>query len=227
VGLGLLPGTAQAGLVTFEYSDVLSGDVPRGSSPWLTATFSDGPAANEVRLTLAAAGLSRGEFVSTWLFNLDPDLDPRWLRITPTDGLDPSRIRERADRFRRGGARFDVAISFPTEHRDRFDGDDTSELLISLRAGAPPFALTPESFAFTSQDGRERTLARALTQPRALFTAAHIQGIERCDDDDSAWVTADPALQPPGEPVPEPGTLLLVGSGVLGLAGLCRRRVRG
>jgi hypothetical protein len=58
-----------------------------------------------------------------------------------------------------------------------------------------------------------------------LYTAAQIRGIGGWDDD-SDWVTAKPTLQPPQEPVPKPGTLLLVASGLLGLGGLRWRRGR-
>jgi hypothetical protein len=226
LGVGCLPGIAEAGLVTFEYNQVYSGAEPRGDGPWLRATFSDGTEADEVRLVLEAGGLSGREFVSTWLFNLAPDLDPDDLSIVRVGGLSPSRIRTGENDFNRGGARFDVLISYPTRNGPRrFDEDDYSEFLITWRAGAPALPLTPESFDFTSPGRREfeeRTWMH--TRTRSLYTAAHIQDIRRCDDDDSGWVTADPALQPPDEPIPEPGTLLLVGSGVLGLAGVRRRR---
>ncbi len=158
--------------------------------------------------------------MSTWLFNLDPSLDPNQLSIVPIGGAPPSRVRVDENEFNHAGARFDLAISFPDQRHDRFDGGDASEFLISWRRGAPVLPLTPESFDFTGAGSRER--GRARTRP--LFTVAHVQGVEWCDEDDSAWVTALPALQPPPEPIPEPGTLLLVGTGLLRLAGLRRRR---
>lgn len=226
--LACLPGTAAASVVTFEYTEVFTGDTPSGDRPWLRATFSDGPEADKVRLRLEAGGLSRGEFVSKWLFNLDPALDPDDLSIARVAGLSPSQVRADENDFNHGGARFDLSISFPDRHRDRFDADDFSELLISWRPGAPSLPLTPESFAFLTPGSRGRF--RSIVHAPTLYTTAHIQGIVCCDDDgdddDSSWVSADPALRPPDEPVPEPGTLLLVGSGVLGLAGLRRRRGR-
>jgi hypothetical protein len=212
LALVLLPGTAQATILTLEYTDKWTGATPHGESPWLTATFSDeGMGANQVKLVLEAGGLSRGEFVSAWLFNLDPDLDPRRLKIDPLPGLKPSRIREGDDRIRRGGAWFDLEIDFPTSHKGRFDQDDSAAFVISWISwpkGSPAPALTPESFDFTSSG------------KLALFTGAHIQGIGWCEDE-SGWVSGQP-IPTPVEPVPEPGTLLLVGSGALGLASLRR-----
>jgi hypothetical protein len=212
-GLALVASRAPAAVLTFDYTFAYSGSDPSGTPPWLRATFTDGSSANEVSLRLEGLDLPRGEFVTSWLFNLDPRLDAERLVVEPTGGLAPARIRAGENDFNRGGARFDLLVAFPTRHGPgRFTDGDVSELRISWSGDDPLFPLTAASFAFDSAGSR------------AIEASAHVQGIGWCDA--SGWVGANGALEPPDEPVPEPGTLLLVGSGLLGL-GRTRRRQRG
>ncbi|MEJ5366539.1 MAG: hypothetical protein WHS86_15700 [Desulfosoma sp.] len=58
----VLGHAALASTVTVGLQAVVTGDAPRGSAPWLVATFEDDGNGN-VKLTLTAPGLATGEFV--------------------------------------------------------------------------------------------------------------------------------------------------------------------
>ena len=216
--LTLCAGYGEAGVVTFEYTaEYTGGASPQGTSPWLRATFSnEGLGSNQVKLTLETPGLVGNEFVTKWLFNVDPAFDPIGLVFSHQGGLAPSNIDPDADKVNPG--KFDLGIYFPTANDapGRFTGGQSSELLIEWFGGGPlgpigpdsppPLTLLPESFLFVAAGNRD------------LLTGAHVQGI--AVPPGSGWVTGGPET-----PVPEPATLVLIGSGLLGLA-VRRRRSR-
>jgi len=207
--LALVDAPALAGVVTFDYAIEFSGGAsPEGPVPWLRATFTD--VDGSVTLDLTALNLSGTEFVSKWLFNLDPALDPDSLSIAYEDGVVPDSIEtEMDDLHGAGGTRFDVLFSFPTSHGPgRFDAGDHSTFLITWTGLGSP--LSASSFSFlTSEHGLG-----------PLLSAAHVQGIGEADD--SGWVAPSEET-----PVPEPGTLLLLGTSLLGVARYVRRRTGG
>lgn len=213
--VGLWASSGEASVVTFDYVAEYTGAPPSGTPPWLVATFSnDGLGANQVKLTLETPGLVGSEFVTKWLFNVDPVFDPIGLVVTYVSGVVPSNVDADADDVNPGG--FDLGIFFPTANNGgRFTGGLSSELLIEWFGGGPlgpaepglfPIepTLVPESFLFTASGNRD------------LYTGAHVQSIPTSPG--SGWVTGGPET-----PIPEPATLVLIGSGLLGLAAKRRR----
>jgi hypothetical protein len=213
----LLSATAgEANPLTFNYTaEYTGGTSPTGPPPWLQATFSD-HAQNQVLLHLEALQLSGTEFVTTWLFNLDPALDPGNLTVDPYGGsVVHSSYDTGADQFNRGSARFDLRIDFPTANNGgRFGPGDSSDLLLTwsppMGPGLPPLSSGASfgvpSFSFLSGGNL------------SIPASTHVQGIPTGTG--SGWLT------PTGQPIPEPGTLVLIGSGLLGLAARRRRSSR-
>ncbi len=198
-----LSSVASGAVVSFDLSTEFSGATPPvGASPWLNATFDDEGSSGSVILTLTTTNLTDTEFVSEWMFNLDPGLDPADLDFsspTTTGGFDDPGIGKVADAFKADGAGyFDIKMNFATGGGldARFGVGDAVEYTItgidSLTAGSFDFLCTPAGHG-------------------PFPTAAHVQGIG--GDEDSGWTTA-----------PEPASAVLLLSG--GVLAIFRRRRR-
>ncbi|MHC4986094.1 MAG: PEP-CTERM sorting domain-containing protein [Planctomycetota bacterium] len=205
VALLLLTTGANASILTYDLSVEFSGATPpAGASPWLRAVFDDGGSPGSVTLTLTTPNLVATEFVSHWMFNLDPVLDPTSLIFSapikvgsftsPTVNLGVNAYQ--AD----GDGKYDIDLAFDTSDGlpTRFGVGDAATYLIT---GIP--TLTASSFNFLS-------LPAGGHGP--FETAAHVQGIGPLGAN-SGWIT-----------VPEPATMSLLGIG--GALGLIRRRRR-
>lgn len=182
----------------FEYS---GGTPPAGAAPWVRATFDDGGGSGSVTMKLDALNLTGSEFVSKWLFNLDPALDPALLNFSVQSSTGafatPSALTG-IDAFgAAGNTKFDILVDFAVAPpADRFTAGDSITFQIT---GIP--TLTAHSFSFLSIPGGKGP----------YISAAHIQGIGP-GGGDSGWIAV----------VPEPGAAAIF-LGVLVLARRARR----
>ena len=186
--------SARGDVVSFDLSVEFSGATPPASeAPWLTATFDDGDTAGSVTLTLDTTGLVDSEYVSDWMFNLDPTLDPTDLIFslqTKTGSFDDPTISTGVNSFRADGSGyFDIQFTFATAKAKRFGvGESVAFVITGIDS------LTAGSFDFLCTDA----------SPGPYPTAAHVQSIG--ENEDSGWTT-----------IPEPATLtvLFCGGGLM------------
>ena len=200
----VLPG--QAATLNLSLGTSFPGDDkpdPDGTGPWLNAFFDDQGTSGSVLLTLDA-NLTDPNKVGLWYFNLDPLFDPNALSFTVQGSstapvattINTSYNKEKAD----GDGYYDIEFAFPKSSDNPFDNSDSITYLITSTTDG----IVAESFNFFSEpSGGEGT----------WLTAAHIQDI---------------SLVPPGSTwigtVPIPASVLLLGSGLIGLVGFRRKK---
>jgi hypothetical protein len=199
--------SAQATTLTFGLDYEFSGATPpEGTAPWITATFDDSYGGlNTVLLTMSADNLIDNEFIGEWLFNFDDSFDVTQLSFTPVGGTPDYDIYTGIDAYKADGdGYFDIRFDFPPppgNSPNKFTAGETVVYDITYISSIDVYA-----FDFLSAPGGGQG---------TYYFAAHIQGIG-IDDEDSGWI---------GTPVPEPSTVLLVGTGLLGMIAFGRKRL--
>lgn len=197
------PGVKALGL---GLDQVYSGGGFSGQAPWITLDFSDA-GLNRVLLTVTASGLVSPEFASRIDFNYNPDKELSNLVFTLQGGVAFTGYSFDENGIHAGPIHtFDIELKYATANKGgRFGAGSVSTILISSVLASDNLSALDFGFATPYGGG-------------AYYAAAHAQGL--AGSPGSAWIGTD---QPPPVPNPEPGTMLLMGAGVIGAA-LARRR---
>jgi len=212
---------AQADKIKFDLNFEFSGATsPAGTPPpWLTATFDDGNEAGSVTLTMEATNLTGAEHVKGWYFNFESsDIVVKFLEIDYSSGNYATVLQNplgpqdyKAD----GDGLFDLLFEFPEENNpnDPFDsrfgvGDTTVFTILGTN-------ITVNSFNLLSETKNKNKTG--------YLSAAHVGGIGT--EDDSGWIAPMGGAVQHGV-IPEPATMLLLGSGLIGFAVSGKKRFK-
>ena len=209
--------TAQATTLTLSFGAPF-GDTdpgkpnPDGIPPWLTAEFTDTTGGVQLDLT---ANLTGDNFIRLIYFNYIPQSSANVLTFAPTTGVTLGLNHVNAD----GDGYFDIGLNL--DDLGALTATNTTQSFLITG----PTDLDVSDFEYKSgAKGSDTDTYEREFGP--YFAAAHVQSIST-DPPGSTWIYAE--IDDDGdiiEVVPEPSTVILLGSGLLGLLYAGRRRSR-
>ncbi|MFM9872093.1 MAG: PEP-CTERM sorting domain-containing protein [Fimbriimonadaceae bacterium] len=193
--LTVVASSAQASTLTFNFSQVYTGDTPIGVSPYSTAVFTD-TAANTVEMVLThGASASTTQYLSELALNLDPGIGS--ITTTAIAGKVATFQSATVGGFTDAGTNFDFDVQFNTSNAGggalRLNQGDS----ITLRFVGT--GLSTANFNALSSGGTP------------VYALLHMQGTLPIGSTKLA-----------GDPVPEPASMVILGGAVL--AAVARRK---
>ena len=221
IPIGVLAFTVPAQAITLTLElDTPFGTKPSpdGVAPWLRATFDDDDSFGSVTLTLEARLEVEDNFIKEVYFNFYTDsFDVNKLHFgTPTTNADVTApaISFGVDSFKADGdGLYDILLAFEQNDKkkeDLYRFDDFDTLVFTITSSE---AITANSFDFYSTYDGGEGVWKAVAKVQGLLDVPE-------GEDDSTWIGPSDGFKP----VPEPATVLLLGTGLIGLAAVGRRK---
>jgi hypothetical protein len=224
--LCLVSGLASASPISWTMDQRFGAVGPTG---WPTVTFED-VSSDTVRITMDLAALSGGEKVTGWYFNTEYYLDPvdyTWSYVASSTG--PESLKKVGNSVVSGIA---VDPTWNTNDDDwRADGDGYYDVLLDFLTSQDTFDAGEKVIYDVSGTGLLASHFDVLgnpgpgaDNPGPYRSVVRIQSTGP-NNGGSDWIGDGDDFTPSETPVvPEPGTIVLLGGGLIGLGLLVRRR---